>query len=156
MVRVVRSRGLSRRVERSAVEPGWVDNSGIVNYSLIIIMALSNKYKGHSLGEFEQLTMVAIARLGPQAYGAPIRQELEDVAHRTVSISTVYVTLVRLEKKGFLESHRSDPELVRGGKAKRYFTLTAEGTRALREAREAANRMWQGVESSPDPGPTSP
>ncbi len=106
--------------------------------------------KGHSLGDFEQLTMLAVVRLGKVAYGASIRQELEDVARRTVSISTVYVTLVRLEKKSLVESWRSDPTPVRGGKAKRYFRLTPEGAAALRESRGAADRMWQGLESSPD------
>lgn len=105
-----------------------------------------------SLGDFEQLTMLAVARLGDGAYGAAIRQELEDVAHRSVSISTVYVTLVRLEKKALVASWRSDPTPVRGGKAKRFFRLTPDGAAALREAREAANRMWWGLESSPDLG----
>ena len=102
-----------------------------------------------SLGEFEQLTMLAVARLGEQAYGAAIRQELEDVARRSVSISTVYVTLVRLEKKALVCSTRSDPTPVRGGKAKRYFRLTRAGVAALREARAAANRMWRGLQPHP-------
>jgi len=102
------------------------------------------------LGELEELTLLAVARLQDEAYGASVQRELEERASRSVSIATVYVTLVRLEDKGFLESWESDPEPVRGGKAKRCYRLSAEGAEALRESREIMERMWEGLEENPD------
>lgn len=99
------------------------------------------------LGELEHLTLLGVLRLGEDAYGARIRTELEETAHRAVSIATVYVTLVRLEKKGFLRSEQSDPTPVRGGKAKRCYEVTMNGAAALREARGALDRMWEGVDA---------
>jgi DNA-binding PadR family transcriptional regulator len=103
-----------------------------------------------SLGELEQLLMLAVVRLGSSAYGAEIQRELEDAVGRRLTISTIYVTLVRLEKKGLVRSHRSEPTATRGGKQKRVFRLTPRGVRALRHARNVLETMWEGVESSPD------
>ena len=102
------------------------------------------------LGELEQLTLLAVVRLGDEAYGASVRRELETIAGRSVSIATVYVTLVRLEKKRFLTSWETDPEPVRGGKAKRCYRITTSGSRAIRRARDAMDRLWQGLEEHPD------
>lgn len=99
-----------------------------------------------SLGELEQLAMLAVARLGDEAYGATICRELGQTAARQVAISTVYVTLVRLENKGFVVSRRAAPTPVRGGKSKRFFRLTPEGMNALRECRAALDRMWEGID----------
>lgn len=101
------------------------------------------------LGELEQLTLLAVVRL-QDAYGASVRRELERTAERSVAIATVYVTLVRLDKKGYLESWESDPRPVRGGKAKRCYRITTEGAGALRQARAAIDRMWEGLEENPD------
>lgn len=79
-----------------------------------------------------------------------MRRELERTAARSVSIATVYVTLVRLEKKGHLRSWEADPEPVRGGKAKRCYRITPSGAEVVREARAAIDRMWEGVEENPD------
>lgn len=102
------------------------------------------------LGELEELTLLAVARLQDEAYGASVQRELEDRASRAVSIATVYVTLVRLDDKGMLESWESEPEPVRGGKAKRLYRLTEEGALALRESRAIMERMWEGLEENPD------
>ena len=99
-----------------------------------------------SLGDLQQLALLAVVRLGKEAYGASIRQEIEDVAGRSVAIGTVYVTLVRLEKQGLLRSWRSEPESVRGGKAKRHFELTPSGALALKRVRDEAERMWEGLD----------
>lgn len=98
------------------------------------------------LGELEHLTLLAVVRLDEEAYGANVRRELERSADRSVSVATVYVTLVRLQKKGFLESRETAPEPVRGGKAKRCYRISADGARALRDARAVFDRMWRGVE----------
>jgi len=101
------------------------------------------------LGPFQQLVMLAVLRLEGAAYGARIQREIEETAGRSVSIATVYVTMERLEQRGFVESRLADPTPVRGGKSKRYYTLTPSGLDALREARDEMNRMWEGVESHP-------
>ena len=98
------------------------------------------------LGEFEQLVLLAIAHLGDDAYGIPIVEEIERRTGRSASRGSVYVVLRRLEEKGFVSSWMSDPTPERGGKARRLVKLTAEGARALRDARTAAERMWQGLD----------
>ena len=103
-----------------------------------------------TLGELEQLLMLAVARSGEQAYGAEIQRDLEDSASRSLTISTIYVTLVRLEKKGLVRSRRAEPTPVRGGKAKRLFELTPDGVTALKESHAVLERMWKGVEGLPE------
>lgn len=105
-----------------------------------------------SLGDLQQLVLLAVVRLGKDAYGATIRQEIEGVAGRRVAIGTVYVTLVRLEKQGLVRSWRSAPESVRGGKAKRHFELTRRGAVALKRVREETDRMWDGMDYENDFG----
>jgi len=89
--------------------------------------------------------MLAVARLGAEAYGAALQKMLEETAGRSASIATIYVTLVRLEKKGYVTSRREGPTPVRGGKAKRYFRLTPKGVEALKESHAALERMWRSV-----------
>jgi len=103
------------------------------------------------LREFEQLVLLSVLRLGDDAYGARLREDLEDTAHRSVSIATIYVALSRLEQHGLVRSWMSDPTPVRGGKAKKYYGLKPEGVRALREAKATLERMWGGVVGALDP-----
>lgn len=99
-----------------------------------------------SLGELQQMTMLAVARLdATEAYGAAIREELKRVAGRSVSVPTVYVTLVRLEERGLVASTEAPAAGGRGGRARRVFRLTPAGWRALNEARAAMARLWEGV-----------
>ena len=98
-----------------------------------------------SLGELQQMTMLAVARLGADAYGAAIREELRGVAGREVSVPTVYVTLVRLEEQGLVSSTDAAPEDGRGGRARRVFALTPVGWEALQGARAAMAQLWEGV-----------
>jgi DNA-binding PadR family transcriptional regulator len=98
-----------------------------------------------SLGELQQLAMLAVARLGPGAYGAAIQDELAEVAGRQVSVPTVYVTLIRLEEHGLVRSTEEPPPDGRGGRARRVFEVTPSGWGALHEARAASDRMWRGV-----------
>ena len=100
----------------------------------------------HGLGEFEQMVLLAIAHLRGEAYGIPIVEEIERRTGRSVARAAVYITLRRLEDKGFVSSWMSDPTPERGGKGRRCVKLEAEGARALREARRAAERMWQGLD----------
>ena len=104
----------------------------------------------HNLpSDFEQQVLLAVWRLGDDAYGASVREELEVRTRRQVAQGAVYVTLVRLEKKGLLRSHMSDPTPVRGGKAKRFFVITQEGVAGVRDARELMDRLWAGLPELP-------
>jgi PadR family transcriptional regulator, regulatory protein PadR len=98
------------------------------------------------LGEFEQMVLLATAHLQAEAYGIPIVEEIERRTGRSVARAAVYVTLRRLEEKGLISSWMSDPIPERGGKPRRYVKLTSNGARALREARQVAERMWQGLD----------
>ncbi|HSG47606.1 MAG TPA: helix-turn-helix transcriptional regulator [Longimicrobiales bacterium] len=98
------------------------------------------------LGDLEELVLLAVLRLGDGAYGASIREELRAQAGRSVSISTVYVTLMRMEEKGLSRSWMGDPSGERGGKAKRNFQVTAQGLQALEASRAVRERMWSRVE----------
>jgi DNA-binding PadR family transcriptional regulator len=89
--------------------------------------------KGRNLGEFERCVLFAVLRLREQAYGMLIRKEIQKQMSRDASIGSVYVTLDRLEAKGFVTSWDGESTPVRGGRAKRYFELTASGARALEE-----------------------
>ncbi len=97
------------------------------------------------LGEFEQFVLLALARLGDEAYGVTIRQTLVERAGRHVSFGAIYSTLRRLEEKGLVRSAYGDPEPVRGGRAKKHVALTARGRSALRHSHTALLRMASGV-----------
>lgn len=98
------------------------------------------------LGEFEQLVLIAILRLGDDAYGATIRREIEERTARRLSISAVYTTLERLEAKGCLRSWVGDPTPERGGRRRKYFALQPLGARALKTAYRAFTGMTEGLE----------
>lgn len=102
--------------------------------------------KTDHLGEFEQLALLAVMRLGEHAYGALIQDELDRTAEREASISAIYITLTRLEDKGMVRSWKGPPADDRGGKARRYFAVEPEGVAALDEARQRLLSMWDGLE----------
>ena len=95
--------------------------------------------------DFEQQVLLAVWRLGEQAYGASVRDELEARTGRDIAQGAVYVTLIRLEKKTLLTSRLSDPTPVRGGKAKRFFSITPDGIEGVKAARAAMDRLWDGL-----------
>ncbi len=98
------------------------------------------------LGEFEQLVMLALLRLGDSAYGMSVRREIEARTGRDIAIGAVYATLDRLEGKGMVASKTGEATEDRGGRAKRMFLPTAAGLSALQASREAVARMSQGLE----------
>jgi DNA-binding PadR family transcriptional regulator len=98
------------------------------------------------LGEFEQIVMLAVARLGADAYGTTIRREIEGRSGRKVSIGAAYATLDRLVEKGYLRQREAAPSADRGGRARRFFSVTASGVAALEAARALQTRMWAGVQ----------
>ena len=97
------------------------------------------------LGEFEQVVLLSVLRLGEGAYGVPIREEIEQRAKRKITIGALYATLNRLEAKGYLSSWFADPTPRRGGRSRRYFRLLPAGERALAEYRTMLDRIWSGV-----------
>lgn len=96
-------------------------------------------------GDFEQQVLLTVWRLGDGAYGGSVRDELEARTGRDLTQGAVYVTLVRLEKKGLLRSRMSEPTPVRGGKAKRFFEILPAGIQGLHHARETMDRLWDGL-----------
>lgn len=98
------------------------------------------------LGDFEHLVLLALLRLGDDAYGTTIRRELEARTRRSVSVGALYTALTRLEQKGFVRSRLADPTPERGGRAKRYFVITAAGRGALEHSRALLHAMWDGIE----------
>jgi PadR family transcriptional regulator, regulatory protein PadR len=98
------------------------------------------------LGEFEHIIVLALQRLEDRAYGVTVRQEIEFRTKREVSIGAVYATLDRLEAKGYVISRRSDPTPERGGRAKRFFRVTAKGVTAVNRTHSALHNMTEGLD----------
>jgi DNA-binding PadR family transcriptional regulator len=98
------------------------------------------------LGEFEQIVLLALIRLGDDAYGVPVRQEIENKTKRSVTVGALYSTLDRLEEKGLIRSRFSDSRPERGGRSRRYFKVQAAGVHALERTRTALDSMWEGLD----------
>ena len=103
------------------------------------------KRTDNPLGSLEHIVLLAVMRLGLDAYGMTVRREIQNTTGRDISIGAVYATLLRLETKGFLTSHAGEPTAERGGRAKRYFRMTARGESALRNTHEIIQRMSAGL-----------
>jgi DNA-binding PadR family transcriptional regulator len=110
--------------------------------------------KGEFLGEFEQLVLLALLRLGDHAYGMIVRREIEDRAGRDVSIGAVYATLDRLEEKGLVRSHTDEATDIRGGRPKKCFRITGAGAKALERSQEAVRQMLEGLPPRWNPKPS--
>ena len=104
------------------------------------------KANAPTLGDFEQLILLGVLRLGDGAYGAAIRQEIHRQSGRDVSINAVYTTLDRLERKGLLESWVGDPTPQRGGRRRKFYALRPAGLTALRQAYRAFTAMADGLQ----------
>ncbi len=102
--------------------------------------------KGTNLGEFEELLMLVVASLYPQAYGLSIREEIKNKAGRSVAMGAVHAALNRLEDKGFLSSTLDSATHKRGGRRKRLFALTTAGKVALEQAREIRSNLWNNID----------
>jgi PadR family transcriptional regulator PadR len=101
-----------------------------------------------SLGEFEHMVLLAIMRLGDDAYAVPVRDEIARCTGRDVSRGSIYITLDRLETKGYLKSRLADPTPERGGRAKRYYELRPRAVDALKDSRRALVALWRGLETA--------
>lgn len=101
--------------------------------------------KGTYLGELEELVLLTVGILYPEAYGVAVMDEIEKQAGRSLNISAVHAVLTRLEEKGFLKSKMSDPTEERGGRRKRIFVMTAAGKRVLEEANELRTQLFNQI-----------
>jgi len=97
------------------------------------------------LGEFELMILLSILRLGDEAYGVPLTRELSAIRGQDVAIGSVYAALDRLELKGLISSSLGDPSPERGGRAKRYFRVTKDGLKSVRETRQILTRLWKSL-----------
>ena len=98
-----------------------------------------------SLGEFEQLTLLAVLRLGDDAYGVTVRQANEEVTGRDVSAGAVYSTLARLERRGLVSSRVGETAPERTGQRRKYYTVQPEGAAMVHDSVNAVSRMIDGV-----------
>ena len=101
--------------------------------------------RSDSLGQFEQLVLTAVVTLRENAYGVPIHKTVQHLAASRVTLGAIYVTLDRLEDKGYVSSWLSEPIAARGGRAKRCYQLESSGERALKESIATARRMASSV-----------
>src|SRR5580704_13131849 len=98
-----------------------------------------------ALGNFEMMVLLAILRIGEDAYGVPIALELEASSGKDVLLGSVYAALDRLDAKGLVCCRVGDPTPERGGRAKKYFKVTAKGLREVRDAQRTLVRLWRGL-----------
>lgn len=103
--------------------------------------------KGERLGEFEELTLLAIRAIEPPVYGVPIQRFLEKMTGRDVTMGAVYSALDRLEAKGFVTSTFGASTAERGGKAKRLFSVSAAGVRTLGDLKATRERIWRVIQA---------
>lgn len=103
--------------------------------------------KGDRLGEFEELTLLAIRAIDPPVYAVPIQVFIAETTGRDVVMGAVYAALDRLELKGLVRSTFGEATAERGGKRKRLFVVTASGIRQLKEARRVRERIWKAIEA---------
>ncbi len=118
---------------------------------LSIYSALSKKLGADvavHLGELEQLVLLALLRLGEDAYGVAVQREIASRARRHPSFATVYTTLARLEEKGLVESRLGESSPERGGRRKKHFVIRAAGRRALAASLDAVRGMTRGLDTS--------
>jgi PadR family transcriptional regulator PadR len=97
------------------------------------------------LTDFELMILLAILRAGDEAYGVVIAKEIETTARRDVLLGAVYAALERMERTGLVASKLGEPTATRGGRAKRYFRVTPQGLRAVKDTRRALVALWSGV-----------
>ena len=111
--------------------------------------------KGRYLGEFEHLVLLALLQLEADGYGIAVRDLIEERTGRRVGIGSVYSTLDRMQRKGWLVSTTAPPEPVRGGRTKTLYSVTTQGLQALQASRQMVARMTRGLDLSeaPETGP---
>ena len=97
------------------------------------------------LGTFELIVLLALIRLGDEAYGVSISHEIKRIAGREVALASIYVTLDRLERKGLVTSELGEPTAERGGRAKKYFRIASKGIREVRSTQKVLTKLWRRI-----------
>lgn len=98
----------------------------------------------NAISNFELMVMLALVRLGDEAYGVPIAEEIESHSGHDVAVGSVYAALERLQSRGFVSSRVGEPTAERGGRAKRYFKITGKGLKTVRETHQTLMSLWSG------------
>ena len=106
--------------------------------------------KGEYLGEFEQLVLLALATVGEDTPGREVYEEITRTTGRDVAVTAVYVTLNRLQKKGYVSAAMGDATPERGGRAKKLFRLEAAGADAIKRARQQFDVLWKSAKAHPE------
>ena len=122
--------------------------STVVNFRLRprhFFMTIEEMARSSYLGEFELMVLLALIRLGDDAYGVPISREIEARTGREVALGSVYASLERLQEKDLVTSQLGEATAERGGRAKRYFRLTDGGLAAVRETQRSLVNLWSGL-----------
>ena len=101
--------------------------------------------KDYALGEFEEIVLLTVGVLYNDAYGVAIKDAIEEKAKRKVSVGALHSALKRMEKKGYLESRLGEMNPQRGGKSKRYYTITAFGKQALQHSKDLRLKLWDAI-----------
>ena len=101
----------------------------------------------NAISNFELMVMLALIRLGDDAYGVPISEEIADQSGHDVALGSVYAALERLEDRVLVVSSIGDPTPERGGRAKKYFKLTGKGIEVVRDTQQTLTRMWKGLKA---------
>jgi PadR family transcriptional regulator PadR len=99
----------------------------------------------NAISNFELMVLLALIRLGDEAYGVPISQEIEKYSGHDVALGSVYAALERLQNRGFVSSIVGEPTPERGGRAKKYFKITGKGMEVVQETQYTLTRLWKGV-----------
>lgn len=101
--------------------------------------------KKYQLGEFEEIVLLTVGVLYNEAYGVAVKKEIESRLKRKVSVGALQSALRRMEKKGYLQSREGEANEQRGGKPKRYFTITAYGKKALTYNKDVRTQLWNSI-----------
>lgn len=101
--------------------------------------------KDYKLGEFEEIVLLTVGLLYNEAYGVAIKDEIETRTNRKVSVGALQSALRRMEKKGYLDSRNGETNPQRGGKPRRYFSITAYGKKALQNSKDLRNELWNAI-----------
>lgn len=97
------------------------------------------------ISNFEMMVMLALIRIGDKAYGVPISEEIERLSGHDVVVGSVYAALERLQSRDLVQSRIGEPTPERGGRARRYFTVTGKGLKVIRDTRRTLMRLWDGI-----------
>lgn len=101
--------------------------------------------KKYPLGEFEEIVMLTIGILHKRAYGISIKKEIEARLSRNVSMGALHTALVRLEEKGYIDSHDGEATRERAGRPRKYFQITALGKKAIEYSRNTRDELWRAI-----------